>query len=45
MTKSIAILALTISALLVAAAVTGIHGYSLNIYDYDATISVDVAGF
>jgi len=44
MTKSIAILALLVSVLLVAAAVAGIHGYSLNIYDYDAT-SVDVAGF
>lgn len=44
MTKSIAILALIVSALLVAVAVAGIHGKSINIYDYDAT-SVDVAGF
>ena len=25
------------SALVVAAAVAGIHGYSINLYDYDAT--------
>lgn len=44
MTKGIAILALLVSVLLVAATVAGIHGKSINIYDYDAT-SVDVAGF
>jgi len=44
MTKSIAVLGIILSVLLVAAAVAGIHGYSINIYDYDAT-SVDVAGF
>lgn len=38
-------LALIASAVLLAAAVAGIHGVSLNIYDYDATVSVDVAGF
>lgn len=38
-------LALIVSAFLLAAAVAGIHGVSLNIYDYDATASVDVAGF
>lgn len=44
MTKSIAILTLLVSVLLVAVAVAGIHGKSINIYDYDVT-SVDVAGF
>lgn len=38
-------LALIVSALVLAAAVAGIHGVSLNIYDYDATESEIVAGF
>lgn len=42
MAKSI--LVIIVSAVLLAAAVAGIHGKSINIYDYDAT-SVDVAGF
>lgn len=44
MTKNIAILTLIVSVLLVAVAVAGFNGKSINIYDYDAT-SVDVAGF
>lgn len=37
-------LALIASAVLLAAAVAGFYGYSLNIYDYDATASVVVVG-
>lgn len=45
MSKSIAVLGIILSLLLLAVAVAGIHGKSFNIYDYDATESEIVAGF
>lgn len=41
MTRNIAIIGLLVSLLLVAAAVAGIHGVSINLYDYDAA-EIDV---